>query len=154
MSWHDQLLARAMMRLPDRVTGLPPLLPERGHELECFREDLAHLDPQASDFATALEHALEETERLEGRKGRTPLWARCLGDHLVALYPEDWNGHGLLGAERRQLCPRVVGVRTNQPAMSGAPRIDRMASSCGWPVAQGPVRDRLDLDALIEAWKT
>jgi putative ABC transport system substrate-binding protein len=37
MSWHDELLARAMMCLPDRVTGWPPLLPMRGHELECFQ---------------------------------------------------------------------------------------------------------------------
>jgi hypothetical protein len=53
VSWHDQLLARAMMRLSDRVTGWPALLPERGHELECFREDLAHLDPQAGACAWA-----------------------------------------------------------------------------------------------------
>jgi hypothetical protein len=105
MSWHDQLLARAMMRLPDRVTDWPPLLPERGHELECFRDDLAHLNPQASDFPTALKQALEETEQLEGPKDQTPLWLRCLGDHMVALYPEDWNGHGLFGVERRQLQP-------------------------------------------------
>jgi hypothetical protein len=71
---------------------------------------------RASDFATALEQALAERERLESRKDQSPVWARCLGDHFVALYPEDWNGHGFLGVERRELGPRVAGVGTNQPS--------------------------------------
>jgi hypothetical protein len=106
MSWHDQLLARAMMRLPDRVTGWPPLLPERGHELECFRDDLAHwirrhrISPRRSSMPS------KRRSDSNARRTRPPLWVRCLGDHLVALYPEDWNGHGFFGTERRQLCPR------------------------------------------------
>jgi hypothetical protein len=86
MSWHDQLLARAMMRLPDRVTGWPPLLPERGHELECFREDLAHLDPQGR---ISLRRSSMPSKRRSPRPGRPDrsLEDVRFGRHLAAICP-------------------------------------------------------------------